>query len=90
MITTKQGLKLQKIGNKYMIVEAVDGNINLTNVYSLNPTAALLWQQAEAGDQTPQALAQLLVDSYYIPFDQALADVEAQLRTWLDMVIIIL
>ena len=40
----KATLKLRKIGGKYMIVETSDSCVNLTNVYSLNETAALLWE----------------------------------------------
>ena len=44
---------LRRIGNQYMIVEACAGNVNMSNVYSLNRTAAWLWEQiAEDGCTT--------------------------------------
>ena len=40
----KPHLKLRRIGSRHMIVEASDSCVNLTNVYSLNGTAARLWE----------------------------------------------
>ena len=62
----KQGLKLRKVGRQYMIVEACRGNADMSNVYSMNRTAALLWEQMEKGNCTPDALAECLCDNYDI------------------------
>ena len=40
-------LQLRKIGNKYMIVSTASGNVNMTDVFTLNETAARLWQLME-------------------------------------------
>ena len=38
-------LQLRRIGSKWMIVKAVDGEVNMTDVISLNETAARLWER---------------------------------------------
>lgn len=45
----KSNLKLRRIGNRHMIVEVSDSCVNLTNVYSLNGTAARLWRWSATG-----------------------------------------
>ena len=43
-IEIRKGIQLRKIGNRYMIVDACAGNVNMSKVYSLNQTAAWIWQ----------------------------------------------
>ena len=40
VVRPKRNLQLRKIQNQYMIVEASAVNVNMSNVYSLNKTAA--------------------------------------------------
>lgn len=82
-IVPKTNLRLHRIGNKYMIVETVDGCVNLTNVYSMNETAAWLWEAVGKGeDRTPGKLAESLCKVYKVEYDRALRDVEHQLEEW--------
>ena len=39
----KPNLKLRQVGSRHMLVDVCSDNINLTNVYTLNETAAFLW-----------------------------------------------
>ena len=64
-IEPKDGLRLRKIGSRYMIVEACNGNVNMTDVFSLNETAARLWQRINEGKFTPEELAGWLCDVRY-------------------------
>lgn len=82
-IIPKPNLKLRKIGRKHMIVETVDGCVNLTNVYTLNETAAWLWKAIGKGDNpTPEALAESLCKEYGVEIERALGDVKHQLEEW--------
>lgn len=82
-ITLKPNLKLRKIGRKHMIVETVDGCVNLTNVYSMNETAAWLWEAISKGDnRTPEELAESLCKEYAVEPERALHDVKHQLEEW--------
>lgn len=78
----KPGLQLRRIGQQYMIVEVSAGNANMSNVYSLNRTAARLWELLSAKDSTPAELADELAEFYGIDSDTALRDVERQLKLW--------
>lgn len=82
VIHPKQGLKLRKIGKQYMIVEANAEHINMSDVYSLNQTAALLWERIEAGSYTLDELAAWLCSLYDVTPDVILQDVERQLAEW--------
>lgn len=86
MIVPRNELKLRKIGSKYMIVEVVDGCENLTKVYSLNETAAWLWEAiCNAEKCTAGRLAEGLCAEYGIDADLARHDVEKQLAEWKEM-----
>ena len=75
-------LQLRKIGRQYMIVEACAGNVNLTNVFTLNETAANLWQRMSEGDSTVEELTKWLCDEYDVEPSTAEADVKKQLEEW--------
>ncbi len=82
IIHIKDGLQLRKIKDQHMIVEACNDNMNMSNVYSLNHTAARLWEQLENGDYTLQDLAEWFCNIYDIDLATALNDVEKQLAEW--------
>lgn len=85
-IIPKPDLKLRKIGNRYMIVEASGNCVNLTNVYSLNGTAARLWETLCKGEAcTPEELAEALCRTYEVEYHRAYHDVERQLEEWENM-----
>lgn len=85
-ITPKPNLTLRRIGNKYMIVEASESCVNLTNVYSMNETAARLWEAINKGDnRTPAELAEDLCVAYRVDYDRALRDIELQMEEWKKM-----
>lgn len=81
-LTPKEGIKLRKIGDQYMIVDIAKENVNMSDVYRLNHTAALLWEQVETGQATPDKLADSLCDHYGIDHETAARDVERQIADW--------
>ncbi len=81
MMRLKENLKLRKIGNRYMIVEAGEA-VDLTNVYTLNATAAWLWEEAEGRDFTVEELVRKLCARYEVDEQTALADVSGQIAQW--------
>ena len=78
----KEGVRLREIGKQYMIVEASEENVNMSDVYSLNETAADLWKQLETGNSTATGLAEYLCKHYETHPATALHDVERQLAEW--------
>lgn len=78
----KEGLELRQIGNRYVIVKVCDGLANMTDVFTLNRTAARLWQRMGEGSFTAEELAGWLCDIYDVASDVAQADVNRQLDEW--------
>lgn len=75
-------LKLRKVGSKYILVEACEEHILMTDVFSMNRTAAALWMRMSEGDFTPEELAAWLCERYDVPPETALEDVRKQLDEW--------
>ena len=78
----KSQLKLRKMGGVYMLVDALAGEVNLTNVYTLNETAAQIWQQVGEGELVMEQLAEFVCQEYEVEYDQALEDVKALVEEW--------
>ena len=81
-IHSKAGLQLRKIGLQYMIVEANDENVNMSDVYSLNRTAAWMWERVTQGGCTAEGLADGLCEEFDTDRETAIRDVERQLAEW--------
>ncbi len=78
-----ENLRLRKIGSHYMIVNLSEENVNLSEVFTLNETAAMLWQRlGESVDATVESLADWLCEEYEVDRVTALADVAAQIDEW--------
>lgn len=82
VIRPKNNLQLRKLGNSYMIVEVSAENVNMSNVYTLNKTAADMWQLICDGERTAADLAGWLCSKYDVESATAQADVEQQLAEW--------
>lgn len=78
----KSNLRLRKIGRQYMIVNTRQENVDLSDVFTLNETAAGLWQQMIQGATVPEKLADWLCEIYEVDRETALQDVKKQLAQW--------
>lgn len=78
----KSNLRLRKIGRQYMIVNTRQENVDLSDVFTLNETAAGLWQQMIQGTIVPEELADWLCEIYEVDRETALQDVKKQLAQW--------
>lgn len=81
-MTLKDNLKLRKVGDRYMLVDVSDLNMNITAVHTFNETAAFVWNTAVEAGIEPATLAAKLCTEYEVDYDIALADVDRLLRTW--------
>lgn len=79
---TNPGLRLRTVGRRHMIVKVDDARVNMTDVFTLNDTAAALWRRAETSGFTEESLAAWLGAEYGIGEDVALADVREILARW--------
>lgn len=83
----KPNLKLRKLGPMYMVVDANTKEVDTTRVYTLNDTAAWLWERAAEGDFTIDSLTALLCEEYDVAPDVARHDVEELLNEWKELIL---
>lgn len=60
----KEGLTIRKIGDDYVIVAPEQGMIDLSKVYSLNETAAWLWEELDGKNFEITDMVVLVRDQY--------------------------
>lgn len=75
-------LQLRRIGSRWMIVKAVDGEVNMTDVISLNETAARLWERFLGREFTEDEMAEWICGEYDVELSVAKNDVHNLLNRW--------
>jgi len=80
------GLKLRKIGRKYIIVAPVSlsSGSGDTEVFTLNESAAYLWERAVGQEFSTADMVSWLCEAYKIPEDVAAGDVAKTVSVWQD------
>lgn len=73
-------LVLRTIGSDHMIVDPGQEMVDLSTVYTLNDTAAWLWEQLKGIDFTIASIVELLCQQYEVTEQQALADAETLIK----------
>ncbi|AIM39185.1 hypothetical protein KO02_22745 [Sphingobacterium sp. ML3W] len=73
-------LVLRTIGSDHMIVDPGQEMVDLSTVYTLNDTAAWLWEQLQGIDFTIASIVELLCQQYEVTEQQALADAETLIK----------
>ena len=75
-------LRLRKIGSRSMVVKEVEGEVNMTDVFTLNSTASDIWSVFSGKDFTEEDLVGYLIDNYEVSRERAAADVADLLSRW--------
>lgn len=78
----RTNLTLRRMGRRYMMVNAASAVQDTADVYTLNETAARLWEQLGDDEISLPSLVSWLADEYGIAYDDALADVTTQVKEW--------
>lgn len=65
-----------------MIVDVCEGNMNVTNVFTLNDTAAYLWRSVGREEFDVERLADLLTAEYECTREEAIRDAEELVGEW--------
>lgn len=82
-IKVKEGLKLRRIGDCFMIVRSVGESADLTRVLTLNESAAFLWNKVlESGGCQEEQLVGWLLEEYDVEPEDAREDVREMLESW--------
>lgn len=77
-------LKLRQVGRKYMVVDAEAGVSKMTNVFTLNASAAMLWGKIGTDSFGAEDLVRWLCEQYEVDAETARDDVDKLLRCWKD------
>lgn len=75
-------LRLRKIGSRSMVVKEVEGEVNMTDVFTLNSTASDIWSAFSGKDFTEGDLVGYLIDNYEVTLERAATDVADLLSRW--------
>ena len=78
----KDNLRLRKIGSRSMVVREVEGEVNMTDVFTLNATASDIWTTFFGKDFSEDDLTRYLVDNYDVSQDRAAGAVADLLSRW--------
>ena len=76
-------LVLREVGGEYMIVNPFSDTVDMTQVYSLNETAAWLWQQMEGKEFTVADMVAVLREEYEVDEETATADLTGLTQQWI-------
>lgn len=76
-------LVLREVGGEYMIVNPFSDTVDMTQVYSLNETAAWLWQQMEGKEFTVADMVSVLQEEYEVDEETATADLTELTQQWI-------
>jgi hypothetical protein len=73
----KENLVLRRIGNEYIIIVPDKGQVDLTEVYTLNETSAWIWEQLKHDEFTIEQVTDLIQERYDVDRERAMNDVHA-------------
>ena len=71
----KENLVLRRIGSEYIIIVPDKDSVDLTEVYTLNETSALIWEQFKNKDFTIESIVDFVQLHYEVEQDRAMKDV---------------
>ncbi len=78
----KEGFVLRKICGQDVVSGEGTSQVNFSKLISLNPTAAFLFTEVSGKDFSPEMMADLLVESYEVDRETALADSIRLCKQW--------
>ena len=72
----KTNITVRQIGDEHILIANNANQLDYTQIISLNNSAAYLLKETAYAEISATGWANLLVDKYSIPYQQALADAE--------------
>ena len=88
MFEKQKTLTLKKIGQSFMLVESDGKELNMTNVYSMNSTAAWLWMYIDTPCNAIEGIAAAMCEEYDVDLTTAIGDITRQIAQWREMSLI--
>ena len=75
-------LTLREMAGEYIIVNPFSDTVDMTQIYTMNETAAWLWQQMERKEFTAEDIAEALCEEYEVDKETALFDANELCIEW--------
>ncbi|ULT28293.1 PqqD family protein [Sphingobacterium sp. E70] len=75
----RSDLVLRTIGSDHLIVDPSQDMVDLSTVYTLNSTAAWLWEQLKEKEFDTATIVKLLCENYEVEEEQAQSDAKVLL-----------
>jgi hypothetical protein len=82
MMKLKEDLILRRVGGDYVIVDPGQDMVDMSKVFTLNETAAWLWDELKGREFTKDTVVELLCSQYEVTAEQAQEDVKTLLDTF--------
>ncbi|WP_286883687.1 MULTISPECIES: PqqD family protein [Sphingobacterium] len=76
----RSDLVLRTIGSDHLIVDPSQDMVDLSTVYTLNSSAAWLWEQLKGKEFTSNTIVDLLFENYDVDIEKAKSDAEILLQ----------
>ncbi|WP_367329702.1 PqqD family protein [Sphingobacterium multivorum] len=70
----RSDLILRTIGSDHLIVDPSQDMVDLSTVYTLNSSAAWLWEELKGKEFNTDTIVELLVENYEVSKEQAQSD----------------
>jgi len=76
----RSDLILRTIGSDHLIVDPSQDMVDLSTVYTLNSSAAWLWEELKGKEFNTDTIVELLLENYEVSKDQAASDAAVLLQ----------
>ncbi|WP_294348874.1 PqqD family protein [Sphingobacterium sp.] len=76
----RSDLILRTIGSDHLIVDPSQDMVDLSTVYTLNSSAAWLWEELKGKEFDTDTIVELLLENYEVSKDQAASDAAVLLQ----------
>ncbi|GEM68176.1 hypothetical protein SMI01S_17820 [Sphingobacterium mizutaii NBRC 14946 = DSM 11724] len=78
----RNDLQLRKLGNDFIIIDPGQDMIDMSKVFTLNETAAFLWEELQGKEFTEETVSQILLENYDVQEEIALNDAKKLIQTF--------
>ncbi len=78
----RNDLQLRKLGNDFIIIDPGQDMIDMSKVFTLNETAAFLWEELQGKEFPEETVSQILLENYDVQEEIALNDAKKLIQTF--------
>lgn len=80
----RSDLILRQMGSEYVIVDPSQNVVDMSKVFTLNDSAAFIWNELQGVIFEIEDVANLLVDHYEVAYEEAFQDAEVLMNEFIN------